>query len=267
MDNMNKKNNGQKQTSGWEKIKPCEVMLEAGERGLYCRMSFRNEGVWAGSLWGEYFFPDKSCSGLTAGPAIVTELKHYGNYGFFKGHMNHFTAPTEEQLAEYILVNSYENTTIRFMDGPFGTYIALVFTHPDVPRVERVALTKDGKPLMLGALFEANDIIDGVSTVTEEISAMDFLCQGYQGCTVNELMDKFVPCRYEIPWNAKSSPKESSKEFSEAVRNGFLEIFRVKNVDMAVVHRKFVLWAILNLSREEMDKLIHNVNCVNLGEK
>lgn len=228
-----------------------ETFLWPGKKGLYCRIPTGQPGS------GKLFFPDRSCKNLTSGPIQITQLHDHGSYGFFVGRMKIYQTPNEKALADYILQKGYQNAKIFFKNGANGSYV--VMKGSGMMYQEILAADSEGN---VAIVYDMGPFIERDTTV-EEISAMDFLCQGFQGCDVNDLLLEFQPCSYFLPGNLPRSSKENASEFYRACQNGFLSIFRVCNCDVAVVNPDQILWAICNMDQEEMDDLITAVNEMN----
>lgn len=229
---------------------PVSTILVGGGRGLLCRMNLRPDENGTKSA-GKIYFPDRSCAEeLCAGPAVITEVKDHGNYGFFKAHMRHFEAPSNEEVSLFIIKNGLYDQQVYFCSNKFGNFVT----------INMICLIKssDGVTSMYNQLGKYDPNV----TVKESILARDLVSQVYQGCNFNDLVGKFGEFLFDS-YNAQNSLKFVSQLFDKAVRFGFISIKSIYNVDFVDVNTRYLEDAIDQFSREEMSeiaKACHEMN-------
>lgn len=243
---------------------PTTATLYKNDRGLFCRLNLRPD--LDGNGPGKIFFPDRSCTAeLCEGPCVIAEIKDKGNYGFFKGHMQQFKAPTDEALDDYLREhNCLYDYIIRYMKGKFGNYIYLImkpsgWSHGYIDTQKYLVQTEDGK------IEEHNYGVfstDKTATITKEISVADYLCKGYHGCSFDNLMNKFVTPVFQVS-GATQSNKFVSHLFDDAVDAKFLQPMQASNIFFVNISRENLIRSLMDFSREEMSELIRTVNKIN----
>lgn len=242
---------------------PTTATLYKNDRGLFCRLNLRPD--LDGDIPGKIFFPDRSCAAeLCEGPCVITEIKDKGNYGFFKGHMYQFKAPTDEALDNYLREHNYlADYILRYMKSKFGEYISVImkpasWSYGYIDMQQCLVLTNDNKVEEYNyGVFST----DETAIITKEISIADYLCEGYHGCTFNDLMNKFITPIFQV--KAAHSNKFVSHLFDDAVDANFLQPLQFGNIFFVDISRENLICSLMDFSREEMDELIQTVNKIN----
>lgn len=245
-------------------VLPTTATLYRNEKGLFCRLNLRPD--LDGTIPGKIFFPDRSCTAeLCEGPCVITEIKDKGNYGFFKGHMQQYKSPSDEALDDYLrdhdgLCDSF----MRYMKGKFGEYISLI-ARPwgqsgGYIDWQKYLVQTDNEKVEEHTYGVFTD--DTTATITKEISVADFLCEGYHGCSFDELMGKFVSPAFQIH-NATHSNKFVSHLFDDAVDAKFLRPMQSGNIFFVEIDKSNLIRSLMDFSREEMSELIQTVNGIN----
>lgn len=241
---------------------PVHVMLETSAKGLYCRMNLRPD-VFGTRNHGKMYFPDRSCKDdLCAGPAVITEVTERTSYGFLKGHMQQFQAPSDEQLSNYIIDLNLYDFYFRFCTNKFGSF---VLYHAPHLIGDTCLILKDG---IVHISDYSLDQYDPDITVKETIKGVDLVCQGYQGCNFNELICKFG--RFEFANRSflpvpTTSPRFLSDLFDEAVSYGFISLKSSLNIEYVEVNVPKLKTVIDQFSREEMREITSL--CADINEK
>lgn len=254
---------------------PFTTTLYANSRGLYCEIDMHPEET--GGWRRKYYFPDRSCKDkLVPGEMIVTKVIDRGNYGFVVGTMKQYSRPDEEQLAEFFAGDStYWNFGIlNFLNTPHGKLTQVVNNtrNKHTGKVDHqeswIALPdEDDHPKFkrdyyLNGLVE-DEINNGTATVEETISVAEFLCQGYQGCTLAELGQRFK----DIPFDTAGSyrtVKFRTDLYDEAVKYGiFTSRAFTFNVDYIEVNEDHMLELAVDFKPDEVNTLVELVNRVN----
>lgn len=243
---------------------PVTQYLYKNDRGLYCRLNLHPEIDGSFRVNGKLFFPDRSCADtLCEGYCVITETNDKGNYGFFKGHMQQFKAPSDELLDEYIREHGLYDRTLRYMSGKFGTYVETIW----IPDTWTTGYITDNRVLVEtedGKIEEyANLGVDPNARVTKEISVADYLCEGYHGCKFDKLFNSFVRVVFNPGVNASVSDKYISDLLDDAVTEGMLQTFAFQNVFYVNVTSDGLARALMSFSRDEMSELIQTVNKIN----
>lgn len=105
---------------------PIEAVLYRTNRGLACRLDLHPETRYG--LPGKIFFPDRTCTEpLEEGIVVIDAVIEKETYGFFKGKMKMFEAPSDDDLIEYLFSRDSKNIAdyaIRTLNGKYGTVIA-----------------------------------------------------------------------------------------------------------------------------------------------
>ncbi|MCM1233544.1 MAG: hypothetical protein NC489_25800 [Ruminococcus flavefaciens] len=252
---------------------PFEVTLYRNEKGLYCSIDLHPEET--GGFRDKFLFPDRSCKNqLCVGPVVVTKVDDRGNYGFITASMKQYSRPNEGLVAEY-LVNDPATWggMLQMIKTPFGplTRLSVEKRNKHSGRVESVNNTilleeYPGANKVRAAHwlenFVSGDEVSAKVTIEEEISVADFLCQGYQGCTISELSAKIKRVPFE---NLRSyrSIKFISDLFDAAVKHGVFKIYTFDNVNYVEVYDECLLEFALAFTKEEVDKIIGTVNKLN----
>lgn len=235
---------------------PVRAIWAQGEKGLFCRLHLHPEEDGWGSN-GKVFFPDRVCAGkLCTGPVIIQSVKDKGNYGFFTGEMVQYKAPTDEQMAEYVIQNDLYDFKVRFMSGLFGSYVH-IFGVPGA--IDCFVQAADGN---VEKNYDMTEYGEAASYCTEAIQGVDLVCQGFQGCDFEEFYGRFVLFDFGA-YRASHSIKFISKLFDEAIKYRFISLKTTNNVDFVEVDKKQLMYALDQFSREEMAEIIAKVNEIN----
>lgn len=249
---------------------PTTVTLEKGEKGLYAKLNLRPD--LDGDVSGKFYFPDRSCESVAAGLFRVTSVKEHGTYGFLSGHMVTIKAPEEEELAEY-LVERLEDTkdaSLRFMSHPAcGSFVELKerasFWRKDP--VPDYLIKLDGKVQLFAALPYIYDIES--AEVTETCLVKDFLCEGYHGCTYEELEgqlaypDHLSPLINSIFLKSEPSPKFISNEFEKAAALGLVKLIRFQKIDFVYIGWGNLLKAAVAMTSDELWSMVDSTRDIN----
>lgn len=248
---------------------PTNITLQRGEKGVYAQLNLRPD--LDGDVAGKFYFPDRSCQPVTAGVFKVTSVKDHGTYGFLVGEMVPIECPEEEELARH-LVNRLDETAdsrIRFMKHPVcGSFVELrersIYRKsgeldPDyIVKLEGVVQIYNPLPYIYD-IREAEEL--------ESCSVKDFLCEGYHGCTYDELESETAYPEHLAQFatsmwiQSERSPKFVSKAFEQAERLGLVKLRRFRHIDFvyfdrsrllhaAVVMNSDDLWSVLDTSRD-----------------
>lgn len=237
----------------YEPVKlPCHVLLEEGNRGLLCRMNLHPEETGMKSGW-KLYFPDRDCKEeLCAGPAIITEVKEKSTYGFFKARMVQYEAPSDEEVSQYIIKHNMYDRDVRFCSNKFGNFVLL-----DELRLVK----KDGEVSICNI---RPDVYDNNVIVSKVIKSCDLVSQGYQGCSVDELIAKFGQFMFD-GYGSKRSTRFISILFDEAISSGFINLRTIHNVEFVEVNREALEYNLNQYSPEEMSEIA--AVCADLNEK
>lgn len=251
---------------------PFEVSLYSNDRGLYCKIDMRPDET--GGFREKFYFPDKSCRDkLVPGTAIVTSVIDHGNYGFIVAAMKQYTRPDEQALAELLVGNDnyWNNTTIEMLDTPYGklTRISHIVKNRHTQRVETqdcwIAIQdKDG--IQYDYYLEhlvMNEIDKSLVTIEETISAADFLCQGYQGCTLDEFGKKFTLVPFDLSSTRYRTVKYRTDLYDEAMKCGVFKSYKFDDIDYVEIDDTYLLRFAVDFNQEEVEKLISMVNRIN----
>lgn len=231
---------------------PVTATLVEGERGLLCRLNMRPD-IDGKKPTGKIYFPDRSCAkDLCVGPAVITEILDRGNYGFFKAHMQQFEAPSDEEVSLYVIRNGLYDRKVNFCSNRFGNFVI----------IDEICLIRGSEGVITS--YSPLGKYDPKVTVKESILAKDLVCQGYQGCNFDDLVNKFGEFMFDS-YKANNSSKFISKLVDKAVRFGFISIKSIYNVDFVDVNTRYLEDAIDQFSREEMAEIAEA--CHELNEK
>lgn len=234
---------------------PIPVTLYQGDKGLFCRLTPHPERDGTRSR-GKIFFPDRNCTEeLRPGPILVTEVKEFENYGFFKGKMRKFSMPSDEDLDTYI-ERRFENEEIsgefRFVSGAYGDYV--------VTSADTIIARDENGNTVYNFTYET---LGREGTVTKTVSYVDFICEGYHDCTFDELLQKFEKFAFEDAFDVWSCDKFISEILDDAFADGFILPKTLEGIFFVSVNSKTLIKALMNYSREEMKEIIETVNSIN----
>lgn len=248
---------------------PIDAYLYPGDKGLYTHLNLHPE-IDGKDVRGKIFFPDKRCAAnLCAGPAVITEIKDKGNYGFFMAHMRQFANPDEAALDKFL--SNPENAEyltggLKYMSGKFGEYIVLMVESQKYHRkpndiVEsNKMLFKNGDDLdieMTGLVSHDTDV-----RTVKCISVADYLCEGYHDCKFDDLMNKFDSFKLADRY-PKSVDRFISNLFDDAMSAHMVQLHMWDNILYASVSRTHIIANLTAFSREEMSEIIAEVNKIN----
>ena len=206
---------------------PFETIANEGERGLSFFANLNPDEVGTHSTRRKVYFPDRSCAKkICAGKVRITGIKDMGRYGFFTGEMVPYEAPSEEDLAIWLLDNSKFDVTIQFRNNPlWGSCIRIQSPHSSV----ETYCSKDSNGEL--TIFNLLDLYDHQKDeVVEEISAKDFLCAGYAGATMEELCG-IVPHVNNLPSSTTEKPSRFlGEDFDTAIDCGLIYLWKAHSV-------------------------------------
>lgn len=251
---------------------PFEVELYRNDRGLYCKVDLHPEE--SGGFNEKFYFPDRSCRDkLYSGKAIVTKVTDKGNYGFIVATMKQYSRPDEAVLAEFLAKNDeyWNQGKIEMLDTPYGklTRISNIILNKHTNRIEHrdvwIATPEEDGELRHNYYLEhlvSDEIPRDTITVEEEISVADFLCQGYQSCTLSELSSKFTRIPFDITAKYRTV-KYRTDLYDEVVKCGVLRSYKFNDVDFVEIDDSCMLRFAINFTQEEVDKLVAMVNSIN----
>lgn len=137
-----------------------------------------------------------------------------------------YEAPSEEDLAIWLLDNSKFDVTIQFRNNPlWGSCIRIQSPHSSV----ETYCSKDSNGEL--TTFNLLDLYDHQKDeVVEEISAKDFLCTGYAGATIEELCS-IVPHVNNLPSTTpEENPKFFGEDFDTAIDCGLICLWSARSV-------------------------------------
>lgn len=271
---------------------PIKAYLYRGEKGLFVKLN-TCPGIFGKCSPGCYLFPDRSCENLQEGLCEITSVKMKGtaekSYGFFQGHMVKYQMPSEEAIAEYLLSN---NNVMRFWsvsrrkiyfveDSIFGSF-AYIFPNGDSGS-EKTFLIADenGGCVESDYLLSMEDRYNSrvnqgylhyteklhiPGTVKESVSLGDYLCQGYHGCSVDELLSKF----HKYPCESKTHKDDSAayipEELFELAEHGVVEARCYQGVHYAALSEyafKSALHKFIAMTASDMEEAIEQFNDIN----
>ena len=206
---------------------PFETIANEGERGLVVFANLNPDEVGTHSTRRKVYFPDRSCAKkICAGKVRITGIKDMGRYGFFTGEMVPYEAPSEEDLAIWLLDNSKFDVTIQFRNNPlWGSCIRIQSPHSSV----ETYCSKDSNGEL--TTFNLLDLYDHQKDeVVEEISAKDFLCTGYAGATMEELCS-IVPHVNNLPSSTtEKTSRFLGEDFDTAIDCGLIYLWKAHSV-------------------------------------
>lgn len=232
---------------------PITEELFQGTRGVYTRMNLHPE-IFGTRRSGKLYFPDKSCKdNLCPGPAVITEVIERTNFGFFKGYMRQYAAPTEKSIAGYIVSKCMYDRSVRFCNNKFGYFVL----------VDEICLVADKEGSAIVASIRP-DAYDPNYNVTKTVSGADIVCQLYHGCPFKELVGKFGKFEFE-GYKSSVSSKFISHLFDEAVNCGFISLKSMNNVDFVEIYREGLEEALNQFSADEMREI--SEKCAEINAK
>lgn len=227
---------------------PVEAYIGRGEKGLSVKLNVNpdRDGLNAS---GCYLFPDRACPDLQEGPCEITSINMRGTYGFFKGSMKQFQMPSEEAIAEYVLNDSetmmYWSTSCTKLyfveDSIFGSFTYIYPCHSNLTSKKFLIADHDGKCVescflqtMEGdnnskehnGLIRMEEKLHLSGTVRESVSVGDFLFQGFQNCSMQELKERFYSYKFEEKLRFRSEKDNTDHipdELYELVKCGVVE--------------------------------------------
>lgn len=221
---------------------PVSTILVEGERGLLCRLNMRPD-IDGKKPMGKFYFPDRSCvKDLCAGPAVVTEVKDHGSYGFFKAHMCLFETPSDEEISAFIIKHSMYDRKVSFCSNRFGDFVI----------IDEICLIKDKDGVF--SSYTPLGKYDPNITVKKSITARDLVCQLYQGSGFDELFDSFGEFQFDS-YRSQKSTKFVSLLFDEAVKFGLISTRSIYNVDFVNVNYQSLEDALCQFGREELAEI------------
>lgn len=249
---------------------PTLEQLIANERGLFTRMNLHPE-VDGFSSRGKIYFPDRSCAEkLCAGPAVITEVKDKGNYGFFTGHMVQYEWPDDNALLEYIEKDGFMNRhMLTFVETEhFGKIVVLseqlIYESSRYFPCHKALGIYDGELVSITDTSVLSDPGDDIRYVT----VADLLCREYMGCAFEDLTKCFIelPRQYSKKLRCRKYDKYVSDLMDDAADSGVVTpMLLEESVFFYELHPYGLLATIQGFSNEELDEIVKTVNRVNMA--
>lgn len=271
---------------------PVQAYINRGEKGLFVRLNI-NPDVSGQYAFGCYLFPDRSCTDLQEGPCEIESINMRNTYGFFKGHMKQYQMPSEEAIAEYLLDDpvaskfwSIQNRKLYFVEGSvFGSFAYIYPTDKMGQWKTFLIADRNGKCVESDCLMSLEDAANrsthnGLSRMSEElylsgtvkdsVSLGDFLFEGYQGCSLDELLSKFHPYQFEKKLKFRDTKDFSTDhipdELYEFVRYGIVEPRQYQGIQFVTLNEyqlKSEMCNYISMPTDEMNKVIDQFNSIN----
>lgn len=235
---------------------PLRARLRLGDKGLFCRIRMSDDERGSGKI----FMPDRSCADrLHQGIVRITRLIDKGTYGFFVGEMINQETPSDEQVVDYICRTGKYDDDYQFCESEVGGYVT--FKDKDFSFSE-IVLVNDQD---LG-FCESHDLFllttSDSHKVKRVVNGVDLVCNHFHGCKYNDLYSRFVQYDFDIFYGAYESSRYVSDLFDDAL-DSFLSMRVSYGVEFIVVNRRRLIKNLHLFSKEEIDKIIEEVNKIN----
>jgi len=241
---------------------PFEAVLYEGDRGLFIHKNLDEPENGHLSKRRKYYFPARSCGPFCAGPVVITSITDKGNYGFFTGHMQSFTAPTEKVLAEHFKGNApeFRGTELRFCEHPLlGTYVKLIH-RGQTNTTCCLAANETGEVYTEPSLA----MVTG-ETVTKKVLLWDLLFKEFLGYdSVEEVFSQIVTFPREGAIFARRSRKIYSDLYEEAADTDVFQSMCLNGLEY--IDSKFPI-NLIYFTNNEVQSLIAEVNMINSAAK